>query len=277
MIRYNGALSGWMLPLSYSTDLVPGVIIIAKNEERCLQRCLESVHKAAEIIVLDSGSTDATVEIARAYTDKVYLTDWQGYGIQKQRALEHATSQWLLNLDADETISEEFFAEMMAMIQSDKYDALRVPIRMSFYGKPLRFSASPERHVRIFKREGARYSNDIVHEKIILPEACRIGRMRTAITHDSYADLHHAVHKMNRYSSYSAKIRLEKHGMKRSLYGTIAAAFWMFIRTYILQLGFLDGRAGLVMALLQSEGAFYRHLKQVYPDRNLSQLPQVEN
>ena len=146
------------------------VIIIAKNEEANIGRCLASVAFADEIIVLDSGSTDKTVEIAKAYTDKVFLTDWRGYGVQKQRALEYTTGDWVLNLDADESISEELQLEIKIAIASDKADAYRLPIQMVFYNQPLKYSASPKRHARLFKKENASFSTDIVHEKII----CRL-------------------------------------------------------------------------------------------------------
>ena len=99
------------------------VIIIAKNEQLNIRHCLESVRWADELIVLDSGSTDDTVAIAREFTDKVFSTDWQGYGIQKQRALDHATGHWILNLDADESVDEQLKQQIMHVMASKKYDA----------------------------------------------------------------------------------------------------------------------------------------------------------
>ena len=155
------------------------VIIIAKNEEANIRTCLQSVEWADELIVLDSGSTDNTVAIAKEYTEKVYSTDWQGYGVQKQRALALATGDWVLNLDADEFVDEQLKNTIKAAIASDQADAYRIPICMNFYGKPLRFSSSPKRHIRLFKRSNAHYSNDIVHEKIVLPKGARISKIKT--------------------------------------------------------------------------------------------------
>lgn len=154
------------------------VIIIAKNEEANIRRCLASVQWADELIVLDSGSSDNTIAIAKEYTDKVYSTDWQGYGIQKQRALSLATEDWVLNLDADETVDDQLKTAIIKAITSDDADAYRIPICMNFYGFPLRFSSSPKRHVRLFKRAGARYSSDIVHEKIVLAPEQRISKIK---------------------------------------------------------------------------------------------------
>lgn len=249
------------------------VIIIAKNEEANIERCLKSVSFADEIIVLDSGSSDNTVLIAKQYTDKVYLTDWQGYGVQKQRALTHATGDWVLNLDADESVDESLKKRIMTVMANDEADAFRIPIRMNFYGKPLRFSSSPKRHIRLFKREGTRYSDDIVHEKIVLPSKARIAKIKCPIHHHSFQDISHAIYKFNRYSSYSAKIKIT-NGKKGSFAKAIFGSSWMFIRCYFLQRGFLDGKAGFLCAIFNAEGSFYRSVKQLYQDQNLNELPE---
>jgi glycosyltransferase involved in cell wall biosynthesis len=247
------------------------VIIITKNEAHRISRCLESVRWADEIIVLDSGSTDATVEIAKTFTPHVFVnTDWQGYGVQKQRALSHATGKWVLNLDADEWVDDHLKARFLRVMQDkdDKQDAYRVPIRLCFYGKPLRFSSSPTRHARLFKREGAKFSDDLVHEKIVLPADACIGQLKTPILHDSFLDVSHAIQKMDRYSSYSAQIRLDNK-KSISLSRACLGASWMFVRCYVLQRGFLDGRSGFILAVLNAQGSFYRGIKQIYPDKSV--------
>ncbi|WP_133131300.1 glycosyltransferase family 2 protein [Legionella yabuuchiae] len=250
------------------------VIIIAKNEEENIRRCLESIRWADQIIVLDSGSTDNTVAIAKEYTNEVYQTDWKGYGVQKERALSHATGDWVLNLDADEAVDEDLKQELLVAIKSNQAEAYRIPIRMEFYGKTMHHSSSPKRHVRLFKREGAHYSLDIVHEKILLPDQFRISQLSSPIRHQSFRDVSHALYKINRYSSYTAKIRLE-HKKSGSLIKTLTGSLWMFIRCYLLQRGFLDGREGLVLALLNAQGTLARGLKQLYPDKEIQYLPKV--
>ena len=118
-------------------DLGLSVIIIVKNEEANLRRCLESIRWVDEIIVLDSGSTDQSLAIAKEFTDKVFSTDWQGYGVQKQRALDKVTKTWVLNLDADESVSEDLHQAILKAIQDPKASAVRIPILLNFYGKSL--------------------------------------------------------------------------------------------------------------------------------------------
>ena len=248
------------------------VVIIAKNEARNIRRCLDSVRWADELILLDSGSTDDTIAIAKEFTNLVFSTDWQGYGVQKQRALEKATGDWVLNLDADESVDERLHQEMMTAMSNEHIDAYRIPIQMYFYGKPLRFSSSPSRHIRLFKRDGAHYSADIVHEKIQLPPSAEVGQLKHTIQHHSFQDVSHALYKINRYSSYSAKIRIKNHA-KISFSKTLASTLWMFVRCYFLQLGFMDGKIGFLFAFLNAQGSFYRGIKQLYPDHEMDKLP----
>lgn len=248
------------------------VIIIAKNEERNIERCLKSVQFAEEIIVLDSGSTDNTVAIARKYTEHVFSTDWPGYGAQKQRALDKATKDWVLNLDADEAVSEKLQQEIIGVIASNTADAYRVAIRMNFYDQPLKYSSSPKRHARLFKRENARFSDDIIHEKIVLPEGAKIGKLKNSIMHHSFKDVSHVLYKMNKYSSYSAKTYIMKQ-RNPGFIKTLAGTSWMFFRCYILQRGFLDGKVGFLFAVFNAQGTFYRGIKQIYQDSNIEKLP----
>lgn len=243
------------------------VCIIAKNEALNIRNCLESVKWADEIIVLDSGSVDETVSIAKEYTAKVFSTDWQGFGIQKQRALDLATSSWVLNLDADEFVSKELQQIIIASIENNAVDGYKIPIQMFFYGRPLKYSASPKRHVRLFRRNGAKFSNDIVHEKIILPKGSKILQITTPILHNSFQDVSHALRKINLYSSYSANIRINDN-KRPSLLKTMSSTIWMFFRCYFIQKGFLDGKAGLIFAIFNSQGSWYRGIKQIYKDKN---------
>lgn len=242
------------------------VIIITKNEEANLRRCLSSIRWVDEIIVFDSGSTDNTVAIAKEYTNKVFLTDWQGYGIQKQRALEQATGTWVLNLDADEAVSEALKQDIRLAIAENRADAYRVPIHLNFYGKTLYYSCSPKRHIRLYKRHGARYTTSIVHEEIRVPSDAKIGRLKHAIQHHCFQDVSHALSKMNLYSSYSAKIRIQNN-YTPSFIKIVLGSWGMFFRCYFAQGGFLEGRDGFLFAVLSAQGSFYRNIKILYRDK----------
>lgn len=250
------------------------VIVITKNEAHNIERCLASLSFATEIIVLDAGSTDHTVALAKRYTDRVYTAPWEGYGIQKQRALALATCPWVLNLDADESVDDALRVAILHVMKTGQADAYRIPIRLCFYGKIMRFSSSPSRHVRLFRREGAAYCSSIVHEKAHLPPGSRIETLSAPIWHHSFQDVSHMLKKLDQYSSYSAKIRLnnkKKSSLPRACFGGL----WMFLRCYLLQLGCLDGKAGLLLAMYHAHASFYRAVKQCYPDVHLADLPEV--
>lgn len=241
------------------------IIVIVKDEADNLRRCLNSVSWADEIIVLDSGSTDNSVAVAKEFTAKVYQTDWQGYGLQKQRALALATGTWVLNLDADEALSEELKLAIRTVIKKDTADAYRIPIHLNFYDRPLNHSWCPKAHIRLFKRIGARYSDKLIHEAIILPPQARIAKLKQTIEHHSFQDVSHALHKMNVYSSYSAEMR--KKNRSPNFIKTLFGAWWMFFRCYVLQGGFLEGRDGFLLAVISAEGSFYRGIKIIYHDK----------
>lgn len=241
------------------------VIVIVKNEEGNLRRCLSSVQWADEIIVLDSGSSDNSVAVAKEFTKHVYQTDWQGYGIQKQRALDRATGIWVLNLDADESVSEELRQAICSVIEQDKADAYRIPIILNFYDRPLYYSWCPKRHIRLFKRSNARYSDNLIHEAVQLPANAKIAKLKPPIQHYSFQDVTHALHKMNVYSSYSATMR--KKTRSPQFIKSVLGSWWMFFRCYFFQGGFLEGRDGFLLAVLSAQGSFYRNIKIIYDDK----------
>ena len=145
------------------------IIVITKNEERDLPRCLRSVWFADEIIVVDSGSSDRTVDIASEYTDKVFsYTDWQGFGTQKNRALSHATGDWVLSLDADEWLTAELCQEIRSVISHPDQSIYEFPRLSSFCGSVIRHGGwYPDYVARLFKRGSTSFSDDLVHERLL--------------------------------------------------------------------------------------------------------------
>jgi glycosyltransferase involved in cell wall biosynthesis len=243
------------------------VTIIAKNEEANIRQCLESVKWADEIIVLDSGSTDNTVAIAKEYTDRVYITDWQGYAVQKQRALDRVTGDWVLNIDADESISEPLKESIQKAITNPAADGYRIPILLYFYGKERPRSSCTTKHLRLYRPKDACYSTALVHEEVLLPPTAKVFPLNHPIHHHSFQDLSHALYKMNLYTSYTATIRRKEH-RSTSMTKSLFSAGWMFFRYYIIQGGCLEGRDGLLLAILKAQSGFYRHIKMIYPDKD---------
>jgi len=236
------------------------VIIIVKNEEASIRECLASVVWADEIIVLDSGSTDQTIAICKEFTDKVHETDWPGFGPQKNRALEYATKDWVLSIDADERISYDLQTEIKRTIQvSGRYDAYTMPRRSNYCGRYMKHSGWwPDHVVRLFRRGKAQFSDDLVHERIITNGST--GKLREPIIHESLLTLEQILNTMNSYSSAGAKMMAENH-QQAGLTKAILHGLWTFIRTYIFRAGFLDGREGFMLAVSNAEGTYYRYLK----------------
>lgn len=238
------------------------VIIITKNEAHDIRDCLESVRWANEIIVLDSGSTDNTIAICQEYTNKVFSTDWPGFGPQKNRALEKATGNWVLSLDADERIPPALQEEIKTAIQQNKYDAYSIPRQSLYCGKLIKYGAwHSKRHVRLFKRNCGKFDNALVHENIIITG--KVGGLLNPMLHYTYQNLAEAIEKMNFYSSASALQRFNK-GKKGGLFSAILHGGWAFLRSYFLQLGFLDGKAGFMLAVSNAEYSYYCYLKLMF-------------
>ena len=219
------------------------VIVITKNESVHIQRCLESVVWADEIIVLDSGSDDNTVTICRQFTDKVYETDWPGFGIQKQRALNKATGDWVLSIDADEVVTESLRVEIEQAIQKNSFQAYEIPRLSTYCGRQMRHSGWwPDYVLRLFQRNSGRFSEAIVHERVLVDG--RVGRLVTPFLHDTAVDLEEILVKVNSYSTLGSKM-LYAEGARSSIIKAVLKGFWTFNRTYWLKAGFLDGAQGI--------------------------------
>lgn len=236
------------------------VIVIVKNEADRIATCLDSVYPIAhEIIVLDSGSTDQSVSIARCYTDKVYETDWPGYGIQKQRALEKASGEWVLSIDADEALSSELQEEIRAVLEKET-DAVgfKLPWAIHVFGQTLKHGRSARAPLRLFRRQGAKFSDDPVHEKVI-PSPGRIYRMNGRLMHYTHRDFGHYLTKNRHYAWLGAQRRYELGKRGFGLTGALFRSLWTFVHVYFIQLGFLDGRLGFLVAAMYAQGNFNKY------------------
>lgn len=239
------------------------IVVIARNEVGRIGRMLDSVRFADEIIVLDGGSTDGTVAEAVARGARVHVAaDWAGFGRQRNRALAHATGEWVLALDCDEWVVPELEAEIRETMRLGRHDAYRIPRASFLCGHRIRHSGwSPDYVVRLFRRVGARFTDDLVHERLV--HNGPVGTLRHPLMHETHRSLDEAIAKMNRYSSDSASSLRARGGRGGVAIGLIRAT-WMFFRTYLLRRGVLDGRDGLVIALLNAENTFWRYAKTSY-------------
>ena len=237
------------------------VTILTRNSETAIGRCLDSVVWADEIIVVDSGSTDRTLEICREHGAKVHPTpDWPGFGPQKNRALGFASGTWVFSLDSDEWVTPELRAEIERSITAPGgMAAFMMPRSSTFCGRVMRHSGWwPDYVVRLFRRGAAHFSDDLVHERLIVDGLT--GRLSAPLLHEAVPDLDAMMNKTNSYSTASA-LMLNRKGRRGSLLAAILHGAWTFLRTYIFRLGFLDGREGFILAVANAEGSYYRYLK----------------
>jgi glycosyltransferase involved in cell wall biosynthesis len=238
-------------------------ILITRNEEANIAGCLASLGFAGEVIVVDNASTDATPALARAAGAQVHhVPDWPGFGPQKNRALALATRPWVLSIDADERVTPELRAEILAVVRaaSPGADAWDLPRRSSYCGQYIAHSGwYPDRVTRLFKRGTARFSDDLVHERLVT-DAAATGHLRNDLLHKSFPDLESVLQKLDRYSTAGAQ-RMWQQGKRTSFGRAVAHGLWAFLRTYLLQRGFLDGRLGFALAVSNAEGTYYRYLK----------------
>ncbi len=251
------------------------VIIITRNAAETLPACLASVTWADEIIVLDSGSTDNTLDICRAYQVQIHATDWRGFGVQKNRALALATSDWVFSIDADEQVSAALHQAILSALQNPSYTAWQMPRRSWYCGRFMRHGGwYPDYVTRLFRRDSATFSDDLVHERLLVKKGT-IGRLNTPLIHYPFLRIEQVLDKLNSYSTAGAKM-LAQRGKKARLWQAVVKGIWAFIRSYILRLGFLDGAQGFLQAVSAAEGTYYRYVKLWYAQQEKTAQPDTK-
>lgn len=245
------------------------IIIAAKNEANNIAECVRSASFADEVIVLDSGSTDGTPQIAQTAGAQVVATDWPGYGLQQVRGIGLAKSDWVLSLDADERISPALQSEIRQAIQKPTADGYRLPRLSSFCGSFIHHGGwRPDYTLRLVKRNKAGFTDHFLHAHMTVTGSRT--DLRESLIHYSYRDLDDVLEKLNRYASGNAK-DLHDRGVKGSLGKALSHGIWAFIRTYFFRAGFLDGRYGLMLAIYNAESTYYKYLKLLALQENCAQ------
>ena len=237
------------------------VAIIALNAGAQIGPCLASAAFADEILVVDSGSTDATVEIARRHGARVEAREWLGFGRQKQHAVSIARNDWVLCLDADERVTEELAHGIRKALSSRRYHAYRMARRNRFLGRWLNHGEGyPDWSLRLFHRAYASWSNDEVHEAVLT--TAEVGRLEGDLLHDSAEDIATYIAKQNRYTSLHAQA-LHKQGVRASAWRLLASPLMRFVKFYFLRLGFLDGGPGFAHVVIGCNNTFHKYLKLI--------------
>jgi glycosyltransferase involved in cell wall biosynthesis len=254
------------------------VVIIARDEEANIGRTLASVSWADERIVVDSGSTDCTCDIARQHGARVFQESWKGYAAQKNSAIAKATSDWVLSLDADEEVAPELALEITSAVNSaDSADGYYIPRRNLFLGRWMRHGGFyPDRKLRLFKKGKGAFQHREVHENLKVEGVT--SNLSAALVHNSYPTLTGYISSMNHYSSLGAEVaRTKRPRLGRSFPGFVANVFFRpvlsFCWNYIVRGGFLYGREGLLLHLYHNIYVSWKYAK-VWESQRSSQVTQ---
>jgi len=246
------------------------VVIICKNEEKRIRRCLESVRWADEIVVVDSGSQDKTLEIVAEYTDKIFVNDdWPGFGLQKHFAVSMANNDWVLSIDSDEVVSDELRDEIIDLISvADDKHVYRINRLTSFCNKFIKHSGwHPDRIVRLFNKNYYQFNGAFVHEAVECEGAKKVD-LQGKLFHYTFESLEEYMDKRNGYAKAWADSQYKK-GRKASVIEVIGRTLFSFIRHYIIRLGVLDGYHGFLISVIQMQYTFnkYNFLKFKYESK----------
>jgi glycosyltransferase involved in cell wall biosynthesis len=237
------------------------VAIITRDAAGQIGPLLESVRFASEVLVVDSGSTDGTLEMCRAHGARVELRDWLGFGRQKQLAVSLASCDWVLCLDADERVTDRLARSIREALRQPRYKAWRMARRNRFLGRWLAHGEGyPDWSLRLFHRAHASWSNDEVHEAVLT--TVEVGRLDGDLLHDSADDIATYMAKQNRYTTLHAQA-LHRQGVRAGYLRLVTSPLARFVKFYLLRLGFLDGGPGFAHIVIGCHNSFQKYLKLI--------------
>lgn len=238
------------------------VALIVKNEAKNLEACLNTVANwVDEIVVLDSGSTDETEQVARKYTEKFHVNkDWPGFGPQRRLAQEYIESDFVLWLDADERITDELKISIQQAVEKNEPNTLYSICRLSWvFGRYIRHCGwYPDRVVRLYPTQLTQYDDSLVHEKVEISTDMNVKELSGDAIHYTYNDLHHYLVKSAGYAQAWAEQR-EKRGKKSSILEGMLHAVACFLKMYVFKAGFLDGKQGFLLSVLSAHSTLVKY------------------
>jgi glycosyltransferase involved in cell wall biosynthesis len=233
-------------------------ILIVKNEEDNIIRCLDSICWVDQVVVVDTGSSDRTRELAEKAGADVFDLEWMGFGASKAFALSKATGDWVLSIDADEVIIEPLAKEIKNAVEMD-FDGFRLPRLTNFLGRWIRHSGwYPDYNLRLFRRSCGKFTDSLVHEEIIVKG--KTSRLKNHLLHYSYPKISTYFEKFRSYTDLAAK-DWHNHGRKYSLGAAVLKPVIAFYRHYIFRAGFLDGFEGFLIAVSSAFGVLIKYVK----------------
>lgn len=239
------------------------IAIITRDEERNLPECLESVAFADDVVVVDSGSTDKTAEIARSFGARVFIEPWQGFSGQKQSAVDHCKHDWVFILDADERIPRETAGHIAKVLRDPPPDAggFSLSRKNFFHGKWIKTCGWwPNRVLRLVDRRKGAFDGRHIHESWVT--GAKVTELDCAITHFSFRDYSELITRLEHYTNIGARDQYEQ-GKKTGAFKAIGHGMWMFFKVYFLEQGFRDGFDGLVISLMHGAGSFFKYAKHL--------------
>jgi len=238
------------------------ITVLTKNASDTIEATLNSIKQFSEVIVVDTGSSDNTIEIASKFSNvKIFERAFDGFGELHNFAVEMATKDWILSLDSDEVLSDEAYQKITSM-RLDEESVYLFAFRNYLNGRWIKGCGwHPDYHIRLFNRKRTKFTNAKVHEKVIT-EGLKLVYLKEPIYHYSYRSVDDFIRKMRTYSALSAK---QKQGKSSSIFKAVWKSRFAFFRTYILQRGFLNGPEGYMIARYNSETTYYKYLHLAYP------------
>lgn len=235
--------------------------IITINEEDNIERCLKSLNWVDEIVILDSGSSDKTLEISSGYNAKILKTEWLGFGKTKKAAVDAASNNWIFSIDADEVVCEELKGKVVKILENPEHSGYKIKRHSYFLGKRIKYCGwSSDYPLRLFDRTKGNFNEKEVHESVEISSS--IGTITEPLLHYTYPTIGTQITKLNRYSDLQARVFIES-GKTYSILSAIFFGFIKFITMYFIRLGILDGKAGFILCYNTAFSVYLKYVKTI--------------